>query len=162
MPATPSGTSTVEHEIRIEARPETVFPYFTDPAKMVEWMGTEATADPRPGGIYRLVFRREFGEAAVLGRFGEVTPHERIVFTWGWESDLFGVPPASTRVEVSLLPDDGATIVRLVHHELPADAAQAHVAGWSHFMERLGVAAAGGDPGPDEWVAPGLTPPEAA
>ncbi len=41
----------VEHEVRVAATPERVFDYFTDPAKMVMWMGIEATLDPRPGGV---------------------------------------------------------------------------------------------------------------
>jgi len=41
-------------EVRIEARPETVFAYFTDPAKMVQWKGVDAVLDPRPGGQYRV------------------------------------------------------------------------------------------------------------
>ena len=151
MHATPSGTETVEHEIRIEARPETVFAYFTDPARMVRWMGTDAVLDPRPAGVCRLSMA---AGAVISGEFVEVVPFSRVVFTWGWEGDLFRVPPASTRVEVSLVPDGDATIVRIVHHELPAVAAAAHAAGWEHYAERLKVAATGGDPGPDEWIPP--------
>jgi uncharacterized protein YndB with AHSA1/START domain len=44
----------VQREIRIRAPPQTVFAFLTDPAKMVRWMGTQATFDPRPGGTYRL------------------------------------------------------------------------------------------------------------
>src|SRR5213080_2708377 len=57
MPATPGETSATEHELRIAARPETVFGYFTDPEKMVQWMGAEATLDPRPGGVCRIAFQ---------------------------------------------------------------------------------------------------------
>ena len=35
-----------------EARPETIFPLFTDPAKLTRWKGRSATLDPRPGGTY--------------------------------------------------------------------------------------------------------------
>ena len=156
MAETPSGTSTAEHEIRIEAPPEVVFAYFTDPMKMVRWMGTEAMLDPRPGGVCRVNFRREIGEVAVIGEFVEVVPHSRVVFTWGWEGDLFGVPPASTRVEVSLVPDGSGTLVRLVHGELPDAAVEPHEAGWTHYLKRLSVEAAGGDTGPDEWLPPGI------
>src|SRR5947209_5025156 len=55
--AVPPATSVVEHEIRITARPETVFGYFTDPARLVQWMGADATLDPRPGGVFRMVFQ---------------------------------------------------------------------------------------------------------
>ncbi len=160
MPETPSATRTAEHEIRIDARPETVFAYFTDPAKMVRWMGNEATLDPRPGGICRVNMVRDIGAAAACGEFVEVVPPSRVVFTWGWERNLFGLPPASTRVEITLLPGGGGTVVRLVHTELPETAVEAHHAGWSHYLKRLAVAAAGGDPPPDDWLAPGLSRPE--
>ena len=42
-------------EIHIKAGPEVVFDYLVDPAKHVEWGGTEAVLDPRPGGIYQVL-----------------------------------------------------------------------------------------------------------
>ncbi len=151
MPARPSAIRTVEHELRIEAPPETVFAYFTDSARMVRWMGTDATLDPRPGGVCRLSMA---AGAVISGEFVEVVPYSRVVFTWGWEADLFTVPPASTRVEVSLVPDGEATVVRIVHRELPEVAVPAHKAGWEHYAERLKLAAVGGNPGPDDWIPP--------
>src|SRR5207244_11513818 len=100
----------VEHEVRVAASPDSVFEYFTDPAKMVKWMGTEATLDPRPGGVCRI---NPSGQGAVLGQFVEVDPPRRVVFTWGWESEMFATPPQSTLVEVSLMLDGEGTIVQL-------------------------------------------------
>src|SRR4051794_15886957 len=112
----PAGTSVVEHEVRVNAQPETVFPYFTDPAKMVEWMGDEATLDPRPGGISRIAVNPE---AIMSGEFVEVVPPSRVVFTWGWEDKRFDTPPAASLVEVTLTPDAGGTLLRLTHRKLP-------------------------------------------
>jgi uncharacterized protein YndB with AHSA1/START domain len=161
VPEPPSATRTLEHEVRIEAPPEAVFAYFTDPAKFVRWMGNGATLDPRPGGTCRVNIRRAFGEIAIVGEFVEVVPYSRVVFTWGWEGEggLFGVPPGSSRVEVSLVPEGDATRVRVVHGELPERPVEE--AGWPHYLTRLTVAAAGGDPGPDEFVPPGISPPGA-
>jgi uncharacterized protein YndB with AHSA1/START domain len=76
------------------------------------------------------------------------------VWTWGWEGND-GVPPGSSTVEVTLTPDGDATVVRLRHSGLPTgDSATSHGSGWEHYTARLAVAAAGGDPGPDEWVKP--------
>src|SRR6266487_7133100 len=97
----------VEHEVRVAASPDSVFEYFIDPAKMVEWMGTEATLDPRPGGICRI---NPSGQVAMLGEFVEVDPPHRVVFTWGWESAMFATPPQSTLVEVSLTPEESGTL----------------------------------------------------
>jgi len=152
MAATPHETSVVEHELRVAARPETVFSYFTDPAKMVRWMGTEATLDPRPGGVCRI---NVTGATSMVGQFVEVDSPRRIVFRWGWEEELFDVGPKSTAVEVSFTPDGDGTIVRLVHWQLPAQAVAFHRFGWGHYLERLAIAAAGADPGPDPLRAGG-------
>ncbi len=144
-------TGTVEREVRIEARPETVFPFFTEPDLMVRWMGAKAEADPRPGGIYRVDV--DGGAHVACGEFVEVSPHERVVFSWGWESEDSPVRPGTSTVSVTLTPDGDHTIVRLVHSDLPSkESANAHSAGWEHYLERLEVAGAGGDPGPDTWA----------
>ena len=158
----PSGTRTVEHEIRIEASPETVFAFFTDPERMVRWMGSEATLDPRPGGICRIDMSRDIGRAAVVGQFVEVVPYSSVAFTWGWEPDAFGVPAGSSLVEVSLVPEEPGTLLRLVHSELPEQAENFHRVGWRHYAARLAKAAPGGDPGTDDWLAPGVPGPGSA
>ena len=50
----PQETDVVHQEVRIAARPETIFPFFTDPEKMKRWQGIDITLDPKPGGIYRV------------------------------------------------------------------------------------------------------------
>jgi uncharacterized protein YndB with AHSA1/START domain len=144
--ATPDETSVVEHEILVEARPETVFAYFTDPAKMVSWMGDEATLDPRPGGVCRIGWA---SAGAMLGEFVEVVPYSRLVLKWGWDVELIGVPPSSTLLEVSLEAEGDATRVRLIHRRIPSRTVPFHRTGWEHYLGRLAVAASGRDPGPD-------------
>ena len=144
----PAATSVVEHEVRVGASPETVFGFFTDPAKMVQWMGVEATLDPRPGGVCRIDV---VGAAPLLGEFVEVDPFTRVAFTWGWEEKFFGMPPQASVVEVTLEEDGAETIVRLAHRRLPAVAVEFHTRGWHHYLARLAVVASGGDPGPDPW-----------
>ena len=141
----------LEKEVRIDARPETVFSFFTDPAKMTLWKGGSATLDPRPGGIYRVDIN---GRDVARGEYVEVVPHSRVVFTWGWEGEGSPLPPGASTVEVSLIPDGDGTIVRLRHLGLAADQRDAHAEGWAHYMPRLAVAASGGDPGADPWAAP--------
>jgi uncharacterized protein YndB with AHSA1/START domain len=182
MPTTPPGTDVVEHEVRVAARPEIVFAYFTDPARMVQWMGAEATLDPRPGGVCRIAFQPPPSLAGILdatfgpeqeralerlwpnaprvmmGEFVEVVPHSRIALTWGWEEELYTMPPQSTAVEVSLTPDGESTIVHLTHRRLPSTAVPLHTGGWQHYLSRLAIVAAGGDPGSDPWEAGAVTP----
>jgi uncharacterized protein YndB with AHSA1/START domain len=160
MPAMPPETSVLEHEVRVAARAETLFSYFTDPAKIVVWMGEQATLDPRPGGVCRIVFKPSESRAAgaesvvMAGRFVEVDPPTRLVFTWGWELELLAVPPQSTAVEISITPDGDESLLRLAHRRLPATSVDFHHAGWGHYLPRLAVAGAGGDPGPDPWARP--------
>jgi uncharacterized protein YndB with AHSA1/START domain len=80
----------------------------------------------------------------------EVVPYTRVVFTWGWEGSA--LPPGSTTVEITLTPAGNETIVRLRHTGLPAPLADTHREGWEHFMGRLAIAAAGGNPGRDPWL----------
>ena len=154
MAAVHAGTDVVEHEVRVNAPAEAVFGYFTDPSMLVRWMGTEATLDPRPGGICRV----RLNGVAMLGEFTEVDPPRRVAFRWGFETELLAVPPASTLVEVDLVPEPGGTRVHLTHRRLPEDAVEFHRNGWAHYMPRLATAAAGEDPGPDPWESGGRMP----
>ena len=76
----PVTTSVVEREIRIDASPETVFPYLVDSDKMPLWMGVEAELDPQPGGIYRMKVSDDW---TARGEFVEIDSPNRVVFTWG-------------------------------------------------------------------------------
>ena len=135
-------TDVLSHELRIEARPETVFAFLTDPDKMTQWKGDSAQLDARPGGVYRV----QIGQAEVVGEFVELDPPHRVVFTWGREGND-AVPPGSSTVEVMLTPDGEATILRLAHRDLPEEQRAEHDGGWKHFLPRLATAAARGDAG---------------
>jgi uncharacterized protein YndB with AHSA1/START domain len=139
-----AGTSeaALEHEVRIDASPETIFEFFTDPAKAVQWMGDRATLDPRPGGIYEVEMSNQY---TAIGEYVEVDPPHRVVFTWGWKGDVEHMPPGSSTVEITLTPDGDATVVRLVHSGIPAHAVEPHSDGWKKFLPRLAIVAAGGD-----------------
>jgi len=58
-----------------------VFSYFTDPEKLVRWMGAEATLDPRRGGVFSFT---NTPRLVIVGEFVTVEPYRRIVFTWGY------------------------------------------------------------------------------
>src|ERR1700686_3825678 len=76
--------SPVEVRLHIPAAPEDVFPYFTDPARYVQWMGSEAKLEPVPGGVYRIHMPDGF---AAAGEFLQVTRPHRVVFSWGFADD---------------------------------------------------------------------------
>jgi uncharacterized protein YndB with AHSA1/START domain len=141
---TDADTSVVEQSLRIAARPETVWRYWTDPERMCDWWGAAAELDPRPGGVCHV----DMGRGTVMqGEYVELVPHERIVFSFGW-SPGEGVPdvaPGSTLVEITLTADGDDTILALRHSGLPAAARAEHGVGWDRFLPILAAAAAHGD-----------------
>lgn len=149
----PATDDTIHVEKRIHARPETVFAFLTDPDLYRKWKGREAELDARPGGIYRVVMPG----GIALGEYRVVEPPRRVVFSWGWEGNP-AVPPGSSLVEISLVADGGETVLHLRHSGLPVGAMAQHDQGWWHYLERLDVAAGGGDPGRDPFEDAGPPP----
>jgi uncharacterized protein YndB with AHSA1/START domain len=139
-------TKAIEKVINIAARPETVFRLLTDPNEYIRWKGKLAQLEPRPGGTFRVDFQNDKDIAA--GKFVEVVPGRRVVFTWGWEGSEI-VPPGSSTVEIDLEPDGQGTRLRLVHRGLPEGAVASHTEGWDFFLPRLTNVAEGRDPGFD-------------
>ena len=147
-----SEINAVVSEIHIAAPPEVVFAYFVDPAKMRRWFGSHVHLEPQPGGTYSADIN---SQARARGTYVDVVPPSRVVFTFGWQDDP-NIPPGSTTVEVTLAGDGDGTHVRLVHRGLQTpEMREQHRQGWDHYVARLAVAAAGGDPGPD----PNANPP---
>jgi uncharacterized protein YndB with AHSA1/START domain len=121
---------------RIKAAPEVVFPYFTDPALIVKWIGDRAELDPQPGGVFSL----EMGEVVARGAYVIVDPPYRVVFSWGIPgSDT--LPAGGSTVEIVLTPDGDDTVVVLTHRGLPATHVEVHRAGWEQQLGRLPAAA---------------------
>ncbi|HEY2964805.1 MAG TPA: SRPBCC domain-containing protein [Actinomycetota bacterium] len=139
----------IVREVVIAAPPDKVFPYFTDPEKMILWKAVEATLDPHPGGVFRIDVT---GRDVARGEYIEIDPPRRVVFTFGWEADGSPVPPGSTTVEITLIPDGDGTRVRLVHSGVPDEIRDGSAKGWDHYLPRLAIAAEGGAPGPDPWA----------
>jgi uncharacterized protein YndB with AHSA1/START domain len=144
----------VEREIEIAAPPETVWSYLVDPEKITRWWGSDAVLEPRSGGAWRVEIS---GRNIARGEVLEIDPPRRLVYSFGWEVGGNGLPellpPGSSVVEIALIPTASGTTVRLVHRDVPAgEPADAHGAGWQHYLGRLATAAGGGDPGPDPWA----------
>jgi uncharacterized protein YndB with AHSA1/START domain len=148
----------IELERRIEAPADTVFSYFTDPERYRLWQGVDAELDPRPGGIFQVTMTRH-SRFIARGVYLEVDPPTRVTFTWGWEPNdglddgQRAVPPGTSTVEVTLIPDGDATLLRLRHNGLPTPAAcRIHAWGWDLTLGRLATAAAGGVLAPNPFL----------
>jgi uncharacterized protein YndB with AHSA1/START domain len=139
--------SDLVREIMIDATPETIWPFLTEADRFTAWMGTEADLDVRPGGGYRILVQ---GMHPASGEYVDVVPLEKLTFTFGWAEDGNPITPGSTTVEITLHPEGSKTLVRLTHRGLPdAHAVEQHGHGWAHYLDRLAVAALGGNAGPD-------------
>ncbi|HEX5298486.1 MAG TPA: SRPBCC domain-containing protein [Streptosporangiaceae bacterium] len=150
----------VEVTIHVPAAPGDVFPYLTEPARYVRWMGGEARLEPVPGGVYRVAMPDGF---AAAGTFTAVTRPRLVAFTWGFADDeaashtkgdeapsAGAMPAGSTRVTVTLHAENGGTRLTLRHEDLPSEELRTgHEVAWNTYLPRLAVVAAGGDPGPD-------------
>jgi uncharacterized protein YndB with AHSA1/START domain len=107
--------------------PRVVFDAFTRPELVSRWWAPKAVgaamvscdADVRTGGFYRYVFRaRQSGNMAFSGRYTEVTPHSRIVYTQIFEPTAAGAQPDEEGIVVTVTFDerDGKTL--LVSHTM--------------------------------------------
>jgi uncharacterized protein YndB with AHSA1/START domain len=120
----------LERTLVIAARRETVFRYFTDAERFAAWWGKGSTIEPRPGG--RVHVRYPNGIVGG-GEVREVSPPERIVFTYGYESGE-PIPIGASRVTVTLEATKDGTRLHL-RHELPtASSRDQHVQGWRYQL----------------------------
>ena len=141
--------SSYSDSIHIDAEPEFVFEYFTNAEALPRWMGDRAIVEPRPGGRFTVFF----GERSVEGRYLEIEPPRRLVITWG-RAGSKELPPCSSRLEVTLIPEGDGTLVSIIHSGLPESELERHALGWQHYLQRLSQVAAERD------VAPHTTPTE--
>jgi len=140
-------TTEAVKELTIKASPQTIFAYLIDPAKFVEWMGTEVSLEPAPGGEFRVLCG---GVNPSAGEFVEVVTNSKVVFTFGWDLPDHPIPAGSSLVEITLTPQGDSTLLRLVHRGLPDDAVGDHLRGWTYYLDRLEKVLNGVDPGPDD------------
>src|SRR5215207_4780664 len=89
---------------RINAPPAKIFAAWTDPEKLAQWFGP---ADTVAGSASAEL------DVKVGGRYREVTPDQRLVFTWAWRS----TPERESLVSVALRPDGAATMLTLTHEQ---------------------------------------------
>lgn len=140
----------VAQELAIHASAQVVFEFLTDPELFVQWMADTAILDPVPDGVIR--WTHPNGDI-VSGRYVEIVPDRRVVFTYGWERAEVEIAPGSTTVEIDLYPiTEESTMLKLVHRGLDDLAADAHHGGWAHYLDRLRQASEGNPPGPDPWA----------
>lgn len=116
----------LERSIVIQAKPETVFRFFTDSERWAKWWGAGSTIDARPGGKVLILHP---GGVETLGEVLESQPPQRFVFTYGYASGN-PIPPGASRVTISIKASDGGARLHLLHEFEDAAARDQHVQGW--------------------------------
>jgi uncharacterized protein YndB with AHSA1/START domain len=126
----------------IPARREKVFRAWIDPVLMEKWFapltmkpeGIEANATV--GGSYRIGMRQQDGTIHYVGgKYVEIRPPERLVFTWAWEAEP---PEADSLVTVEFFEQGEATRLVLRHEQLPnPESQESHRHGWEGCLEQL-------------------------
>jgi len=116
----------LRREVRIRARPETVFRFFEETELFAAWWGAGSSVDPRPGGP--VLIRYPNGVEA-SGEVVSIDPPREIVFTYGYASgDPFG--PGASTVRLRLEPEPEGTRLELRHELADPAVRDAHDAGW--------------------------------
>jgi uncharacterized protein YndB with AHSA1/START domain len=118
--------------IVIDATPDEVFRYFTEPEAIVAWMGDRASVDPQPGGRFLL----HFDERVVEGRYIELVRPSRIVISWGRQGSK-ELPPHASTLTVTIERAGDGTRVSIVHTGLPPAERARHALGWQFYLARL-------------------------
>lgn len=121
-----------------------LFALWTKPEHFARWMGppnftcTECEMDVRVGGRYRArMISTDGDENPFSGVYREITPDERLVFTFAWNNTG---PSANkeTLITITFREHDGKTVQ--IFHQTPfidAAARDRHVGGWSGAFEKL-------------------------
>jgi len=139
--------STVRLERWFHATPERMFAAWTEPALLARWMFGPAIrdeeivhleVDPRPGGAFSFLVRREGQEFDHVGVYLRFERPHHLSFTWG-----VGEPrDDASRVELALEAELDGVSLTLVH-VLPPEAARfvpQTQAGWMRMLGALAPA----------------------
>jgi uncharacterized protein YndB with AHSA1/START domain len=127
---------------RYSAPPERVFDAWLDPATAGAWLFATAShpmarveIDARVGGSFRFVDRRDGAETEHTGRYLEIVPHRRLVFTLFMENS----PRVPTQVAAEIVPLGTGCELRLVHENVPPGHASRTEGRWTGMLYGLGT-----------------------
>jgi uncharacterized protein YndB with AHSA1/START domain len=143
---TPVPTALVQVSRIFAADRERVYHAWTEPEAVRHWFGPalggaqSVEADVRVGGRYRINIKSPPARpgTCVVGKFLEVDPPKRLVYTFAWEQQLLALGMGESQVTVEFLEQGGATEIRLTHELLDKRRVVAfHRWGWKISLKRL-------------------------
>ena len=126
-----------------------MFALWTDVKHFAAWMGpegfdcAEAEIDLRVGGKYRGMIRsKDHGDNWFGGRYHEIDPPSRLVFTWKWDEG-----PSSTMETLVTISfrENAAGITTMTFHQTPfinVERRDSHIGGWTSLFNKLAAYAA--------------------
>jgi uncharacterized protein YndB with AHSA1/START domain len=123
------------------AKRERVYRAWTNKEALEGWFGPEGfrttvlQLDLAVGGDYRFEMQGPEGNASVVkGRYMEIVPNEKLVFTWRWED--WDDQIDDSLVTVEFREKGEFTEVALTHQNLrDEEAVAAHTFGWTNSLE---------------------------
>lgn len=142
-----SGQSVVIERV-VKVPHALAFEVWTSPRHLARWWGprdeqgrdfsmASCEMDFRPGGSWRICIRSPGAEDYWQGgQYREITPPDRLVFTFAWERTGEAFP--LTLVEVDFLQEGpDATRIRFRQSGLPPSERDGHASGWAECLDRL-------------------------
>jgi uncharacterized protein YndB with AHSA1/START domain len=152
--ATPASETSLHFTHRFQASRQRVYRAWTEPEILMRWFVEsegrvdKCNIDLRPGGNYRIEGRMGDKPWSIYGKYLEVKPSEKLVYTWQWDFDPtmgvpdapdgLPVPSADTLVTVEFRDLGKETELTLTHERFTSDAArEGHKKGWIGCFERL-------------------------
>lgn len=140
MSSQPTLAVRVTH--RFSATPERVYDAFLDPARAGRFLFATPTGqmvraetDPRVGGRYTFVDRRDGKDVAHTGEYLELERPRRIAFTLA----VTGFEESPDRISIDIVPVDGGCELTLTHEIKPefAEYAARTEQAWSGILDAL-------------------------
>jgi uncharacterized protein YndB with AHSA1/START domain len=135
-------TAEIRVKQRYSASPERVFDAWLDPAMASTWLFATASRpmarveiDARVGGSFRFVDRQDGAETEHTGKYLEIVPHRRLVFTLFMENS----PRVATQVAAEIVPLETGCELRLVHENVPPGHASRTEGRWTGMLYGLGT-----------------------
>jgi uncharacterized protein YndB with AHSA1/START domain len=114
----------------IPATPERIFSAWMDSAEHSAFTGEEATVVPKVGGEH------QSAGGYIKGRTLELHEGTRIVQSW--RTTEFPPESPDSRVEITLEPTLGGTLVTLLHTDIPVGQGDRYRQGWNeYYLSRL-------------------------
>jgi len=128
----------------VPASRERVFAAWTTPEAIKVWFGPDSCrvldvqVDLRVDGEYCFSLSTEdLGEIKVHGRYLEVTPPTKLIYTWRWEGNP-ELTVGTSLVTVEFTSAGTFTEIRLTHEQLPSiESRDDHGHGWSGTFDKL-------------------------